>query len=474
MVEVSLEKESIQQKSATEKEPSVREVLKNAPFMVLFGAQFTQNVAAAVSWLALTYFIYTLTDSPGLMGLLSVVYWLPYVLITPFAGVYVDRLDQRKIMLTANIISLIASIGYVLIYIFRESLIIHTLIITELSSGAVYILDIVNYAHVLWPLYLFTFLNSTAGAFFFPSRNAYTRLIVTKKNLLIANSIGSTIYQIATIIGYSLAGFIASISYLASFIFDASTFVLSLSLIILLLGIGQKPPERMLKKEETAQEKIKSVFDDLKIGFKTIQETPKVAYMLFLFAFAIFSFAAFNVLFIVILEGEMGLGTTMYGFMQSIMGISGIITSLIIMRIGRIDKKILMLNIVIAGLSVIIFFFAIVRNIWGIGVILFLLGIGLVLVNIPATTLIQESIPYEKQGRVFGTQQLIQGGSRLLGMGIVSLIAEAILPKYILIGSTGILTIALIGGFIFCIRNNLLGSDYAEKTSQQIATTIDT
>ncbi|MHA1171390.1 MAG: MFS transporter [Candidatus Heimdallarchaeota archaeon] len=90
--------------------PSVREVLKNGTFMLLFAAQFTQNIGSAVSWLALQFFIFKLTNSPGKMGILSIVFFLPYVLFTPFAGVLVDRFDQRKIMLYSNMLSFLASV----------------------------------------------------------------------------------------------------------------------------------------------------------------------------------------------------------------------------------------------------------------------------------------------------------------------------------------------------------------------------
>lgn len=444
-------------------EPSIKEVLKNKAFMILFAAQFSQNIGAAVSWLALQFFIFSMTGSPGLMGLLSIAYWLPYVLVTPFAGVLVDRFDQRKIMLASNILSFLASLGYVLIYLLREQLMIHKITTIFFSNGSQLIIHHFNPIHILWPLFVLVFFNQTAAAFFFPSRNAYTRLVVQKKNLLIANSIGTTVFQVATIVGYVLAGLLASISYLASFIFDSSTFAFSISMIVLLLLIGQKPPESEREKAPSMKKEIEGVIDDLIIGYRTIRKTPKVSYMLILFASAIFSFAAFNVLFIVILQGEMGLNSAWYGGLQAVMGTSGIITALILMNIGQLDRKILILNVSISSLTIVLYFYSFIRNKWAMAGILFILGIGLVCINIPATTLIQELIPYEKQGRVFGTQQLIQGLARLLGMGIVSLIAEVVLPMYIILASSGFMTIVIIWGFIYSSKRGLMESDYCEN-----------
>ncbi|HUU77264.1 MAG TPA: MFS transporter [candidate division Zixibacteria bacterium] len=447
---------------------SAIEVLRNAPFMLLFAAQFTQNVGAAVSWLALQFLIFHLTGSPGLMGLLSIIFWLPYVLFTPLAGVYTDRFDQRKIMLLANLISFFASFGFIIIYLLKDILTIDV-IITIVDSGKTTITHSLNYIHVLWPLYILTFINSTAASFFFPARSAYTRLIVQKKNLLVANSIGTTVFQIATIVGYVLAGVLAARSYLWSFIFDASTFAFSFTMVLLIIIVGQKPPDVVRPPEETFRTQVKGIFEDISIGFRTIRDTPKVSYMLIIFASAIFSYSSFSVLFIVVLNEEMGLNETWYGIMQAIMGISGIITALILMSIGKIKRKILMLNFALAGLSIVLMFFAFIRNIWVMGVILFLFGIGLVMINIPAPTLIQEQIPYEKQGRVFGTQQLIQGAARLLGMGIVSLIAEIVLPMYIFIVAASILGIIIIWGFIYSSKKGISGTDYLANGEAKIS-----
>ena len=69
-------------------------------------------------------------------------------------------------------------------------------------------------------------------------------------------------------------------------------------------------------------------------------------------------------------------------------------------------------------------------------------------------------MPYELQGRVFGTLQLLQNFAQLLGMGLVALIAEYVLPMYVLLASSGILTITIIIGLIYSGMRGLMGSDY--------------
>jgi len=484
--------------SLQDDKPSIRQVLTNATFMVLFAAQFIENIGRAISGLAIEFLVFDLTASPLLMGVLSIIWLLPFIILAPLAGALADRIDQRKLMLISNIVSAIASVGFVIVYLFVNQLtqnlylvgqsdITSFIVIKQTGIANIPIIgnpDLVNnfissftrfprvyttghpipgYLHVLWPLFVLCFINSASAAFFFPSRNAYTRLIVRKKNLLIANSIGSSVFQIATIFGFVLAGLLAAKSYLLSFIFDAATFAVSGILIGVILFIGKKPPEVIREKSQNLREEMRRFGEDVATGYRTIRKHPKISYMLIVFSFITFSFGAINVLFIVILQGEMQLGQTWYGILQALMGASGIITALVLMRIGRINRKILVLNITFASVAVSMYIFAVVRNLYVMAIIMFSYGIMSVCINVPSSTLIQESVPYELQGRVFGTQQLLQGVAQLMGMGIVALIAEYVLPMYVLLASSGILTITIIFGFIYSKNRGLMGSDYPDE-----------
>ncbi|MHA2256251.1 MAG: MFS transporter, partial [Candidatus Heimdallarchaeaceae archaeon] len=263
--------------SKIEDKPSIRQVLTNATFMVLFAAQFIENIGRSISGLAIEFLIFELTASPFLMGVLSIIWLSPFVIIAPLAGVLADRFDQRKLMLISNIVSALASVGFVIIYLFinQLTLIHYPFGQPDLINTLITIQLVPNYLHVLWPLFVLCFINSASAAFFFPSRNAYTRLIVKKKNLLIANSVGSSVFQVATIFGFVLAGLLAARSYLLSFIFDAGTFAVSGILIGVIFFIGKKPPEVVREKSKNIRQEMQRFGEDIKVGYRTIREHPK-------------------------------------------------------------------------------------------------------------------------------------------------------------------------------------------------------
>jgi len=457
-----------------EDKPSIRQVLTNTTFMVLFAAQFIENIGRSISGLAIELLVFDLTASPLLMGVLSIIWLLPFIIIAPLAGALADRFDQRKLMLYSNIASALASVGFVIIYLFKDPLIKHFLTLGHPSVD--YFLytqpSTANFLHVLWPLFVLCFINSASAAFFFPSRNAYTRLIVRKKNLLIANSVGASVFQVATIVGFVLAAVLAYKNYLLSFIFDATTFAVSGILIGVIFIIGRKPPEVIREKSQSLKQEMNKFKEDISTGFRTIRGYPKISYMLIIFSLLTFSFGAINVLFIVILRGEMGLSQLWYGILQALMGTSGIITAIILMKIGKIKRKILVLNITFISVTVSMYVFAIVRNIYVIAIVLFSYGVMSVCINVPSSTLIQESVSYELQGRVFGTLQLLQNLAQLIGMGIVSLIAEYVLPMWVLLGSAIILTIAISISIQYSRRKGLMGSDYPEPMFDKVEETL--
>ena len=140
---------------------------------------------------------------------------------------------------------------------------------------------------------------------------------------------------------------------------------------------------------------------------------------------------------------------------------------------GKIKRKVLLLNVAFFLGTIAMFLFGIIRNKWAMMGIMFSFGVIMVLINIPASTLIQESIPYEKQGRVFGTQQLVQGIAQLAGMGIVALIANYVLPMYVILVSSGICAVVIVFGLFYSNRQGLMSSDYPLEDINELSEKID-
>ncbi|MDT8717990.1 MFS transporter [Clostridium sp. 19966] len=134
---------------------------------------WTQRTAEA--WL-----VYSLTNSPLLLGLLGVFQFGPSLAFSLFAGVLVDRFPKRKLLLITQFAFMFHSLALSLLVL----------------SGRV------RYWHVV----LLALIFGLSQALDMPSRQAFVVELVGKKDLMNAISLNSTIVNLAKIVGPAVAG----------------------------------------------------------------------------------------------------------------------------------------------------------------------------------------------------------------------------------------------------------------------------
>jgi MFS family permease len=124
---------------------------------------------------------------------------IPAVTIGPLAGVILDRLDRRQIMIASDVIRAVVALGFMLAI-----------------SG-----------HRPWTLYLFSALLMTASPFFTAGRSAILPTITTKTELHTANSLTQTTQWTTLTVGTFLGATVIAIGYKWAFVFNALSFVFS-------------------------------------------------------------------------------------------------------------------------------------------------------------------------------------------------------------------------------------------------------
>ncbi len=162
-----------------------------------FGAWFS-NVA-----------IYTLLInmevSASVIALTAALHFLPGVLQAPLSGVFIDRIEPKKMMIVLMGVELVTTL--LLILITKE-------------------------AHLLW-LYVLIFIRMGASSFYFTLEMALLPRILHGKALQMANEIHSIIWSISYTLGMALSGFVVyKIGVTAAFILDAMMFAIGLLLLI--------------------------------------------------------------------------------------------------------------------------------------------------------------------------------------------------------------------------------------------------
>ena len=357
----------------------------------LFGSMLVQY---AIIWYV------TLTTQSGIFLTLStLVSFLPQIVISLFAGVWADRYPRKLLIIFADLLIALSTLGLAIAFLlgYRE----------------------------LWLLFLVSAIRSVGGGIQMPAVNALLPQIVPQDRLIKVNSINGTIQPFIMIAAPLVSGGLMSFAMLESIFFiDVVTAMLAVGLLLAL-----KVPVH----EKAAQARIGGYFDDLKAGLGYIQATPVIK-SLFVFYAAVF-FLATPAIFLTPLLVTRSFGDDVWRltanevtfFVGSIIG--GVIMTIwggFKNHFRTIGLACILWAVLFAGLGL-------SRDFILYLVIMFLAGIPMPMFSVPATTLLQQIVKPDMQGRVFGVNQLITTTVLPAGMIIFGPIADVITVEALLV-----------------------------------------
>jgi MFS family permease len=174
-----------------------------------------------ITMLALPWLVLQLTGSPFQLGIVAALQNLPFLLFTLIAGVYADRWDRRRIMLSADLLRF-ASLA--------------TIPIAALFG-------VLTMAQI----YVIAFLAGTGRVWFDVAHYALLPGIVEPDQLVDANSKFQTSDGVSVLLGPSIGGFLIKLAGAANAIaLDAASFLISAAALFTLpsLRAAQSPAER--------------------------------------------------------------------------------------------------------------------------------------------------------------------------------------------------------------------------------------
>ena len=176
-------------KNSTEGKQGVARVwraLRHRNFRLFFAGQSISLIGTWMTRVATSWLIYRLTGSALLLGLVSFAGQIPTFLLAPFAGVLVDRLDRRKMLVWTQALAAL------------QSLALAVLTLTK----------VINIHEVLW----LSVLQGLINAFDMPGRQAFlVQMIEEKQDLGNAIALNSSMVNMARLIGPALAGMVIGV-----------------------------------------------------------------------------------------------------------------------------------------------------------------------------------------------------------------------------------------------------------------------
>ena len=103
-------------------------------FRLYFGGQSISLIGTWVQQIALSWTVYEFTHSSFLLGVISFAGQLPLFIVTPFAGVLVDRFNRHRILILTQTLSRLQACALALV-VSSHTLRVWNLILLNVVAG---------------------------------------------------------------------------------------------------------------------------------------------------------------------------------------------------------------------------------------------------------------------------------------------------------------------------------------------------
>src|SRR5882672_2290594 len=94
--------------------------LRYRNYRLFFGGQIVSLAGTWITTTATSWLVYRLTGSALLLGLVGFAGQFPAFLLSPFAGIFVDRWDRRKLLIVPQTISMLESFALAALTLSRQ------------------------------------------------------------------------------------------------------------------------------------------------------------------------------------------------------------------------------------------------------------------------------------------------------------------------------------------------------------------
>ncbi len=339
--------------------------LRHPNFRLFFAGQTISLIGTWMTRIATSWLVYRLTGSAFLLGLVGFVGQIPTFLFTPFAGVWIDRLDRRKLL------------------VWTQAL----LALQSLAMAALIFAHTINMTEVL----ILSAFQGLINAFDMPARQTFViEMVNDRRDLGNAIAINSSMVNIARLLGPAIAGLlIAAVGEGPCFLIDGiSYFAVIASLLLMHLAPFVHRPA------------VASVLHQLAEGWTYVRTFTPIRAILTLFAIISLMGMPYFVLMPIFASQVLHGGAHTLGYLMGASGVGALIAAL--NMAARKSVRGLTTLIPLAGLlfAVCLVIFGFSHTLWLSLALMLLSGAGMMQLMAGSNTVIQTLVPEEKRGRV--------------------------------------------------------------------------
>lgn len=383
-------------------------------FGIIFGSQAFTTMGASIVQFAVMWWVTLHTESAIMLSLAFIAGFLPNMILGPFAGVWVDRINRRTVLIIADMV----------------------LALNSVALGAAFLL---SEAPPLWFIFSMLVLRGLANTFHGPAMLAAIPQLVPEEMLTKAGGWGHMIRSAASMVGpIAGAAMMGALPVAWIMLVDIISGILA---IVCLLFI--KIPDVV----SLAQEKVR-IWADMKVGFAALRENkPLFALFPVLAAMTLITMPLWS--FFPLLVRVHYAGTAWHNSAAEVLFSAGMILSSIVLGVwGGMKRKFLMISLAFALMAITVIASGLLPMslFWLFLVCCFVMGGAGSFIQVPIMAHAQSTLAPENMGKVLSVFVTAQSWVVPFGMLIGGPITEAIgVASYYVVAG-----IALMGVALFC------------------------
>jgi len=407
------------------------QVLRNPKFLSLYGSQILSQVGGNMVLFGLTVQVFSITQSSTSVSILLLTFLVPAVVFGAIAGVFVDRFDRRWILISTNF-----------------------------ARGALFMV-LAFFPDQLVAIYIVTAIVATLTTFFAPAEAAMIPLVVKRPQLMTANGLFILALQASFVVGFAVLGPLAQ-NVLGT---QALIAIVAVAYVVAALMCWPLPPAPPTQEGggtiADARGAVGATYEQLKEGLHFIRDHHNIFWSLTYLAVTASLIGVIGVLGPDYAVSILGLEESDFVVVVLPLGI-GLVTGIIILNFfGKFLPRRRLIEggmvalagaLVILGLAENVAILAegegVVSLLTVVMVVAFFAGVFYAFVAVPAQTSLQEELPSDVRGRVFGVLNMLVSLASFVPIIIVGPLAD-ILPRgtsvvivvsALLVGAVGVLS----------------------------------
>lgn len=386
---------------------------------LFLGSQTISLFGSSLVQYAIFWYLTLETKSGVIMTLSTIFGFLPTFFISPFAGVWADRYNRKRLIVLSDGITALSTLVLVLLFLAGQ--------------------------RSIWILLATSAIRAVGAGIQMPAVGAILPQIVPEKELTRINGLNGSIQAVVMLVSPMISGALYQFAPMEGiFLIDIVTAALAIAILVFFLKVPTHA--------KASHEQVSNYLQDMKLGFRYIQNHAFIKRLFLYFSLAFLMAAPVSFLSPLQVARSFGEDVWRLTAIEIAFSIGMIGGGLWIASWGGFKNRIHSIAFAIGAMGLCTFGMGVIPNFW---IYLFLMGlVGLVipLLNAPSMTLLQEKVEEDFLGRVFGVQSMVSSSMMPLGMLIFGPLADRMAIE-ILMAVSGVFLMVVA---VFAIRDRVL------------------